>query len=188
MEETAPAEDGETPAQEAASAEDGEATAQEAAPAENTEASAQEAAPADEAVEQKPEKKLTPGKLALIIAAIVVVLGAIIALGVVNGNNHPVETIPESAPVEITEAATTEATIPADGNPDDETCKGTYTADNDAVKANADTVVATVGDHQLTNSQLQVFYWMQVQSFLSSDYGSYMMYYGMLDYSQPLDT
>lgn len=189
--EAAPAEDGETAAQEAASAEDGEAAAQEAAPAENTEASAQEAAPAAEAVEQKPEKKLTPGKLALIIAAIVVVLGAIIALGVVNGNNHPVETIPASAPaesVEITEAATTEATIPADGNPDDETCKGTYTADNDAVKANADTVVATVGDHQLTNSQLQVFYWMQVQSFLSSDYGSYMMYYGMLDYSQPLDT
>lgn len=186
-EETAPAENSETAAQETAPAEDSETPAQEAAPAENAEASAQEAAPAAEAV----EKKLTPGKLALIIAAVVVVLGAIIALGVVNGNNHPVETIPASAPeetVEITEAATTEATIPADGNPDDETCKGTYTADDAAVKANADTVVAVIGDYQLTNSQLQVIYWMQVQNFLSSDYGSYMMYYGMLDYSQPLDT
>ena len=194
VEETAPAEDGETAAQEAASAEDGEAPAQEAASAENTEASAQEAAPAAEATE-----KSSSGRLALIIAAVLVVLAiaAVLLMGTIlsqctgGGKDYPVETIPASAPeetVEITEAATTEATIPADGNPDDETCKGTYTADNDTVKANADTVVATVGDHQLTNSQLQVFYWMQVQSFLSSDYGSYMMYYGMLDYSQPLDT
>ena len=70
--EAAPAEDGEAAAQEAAPAEDGETPAQEAAPAENAETPAQEAAPAAEAVEQKPEKKLTPGKLALIIAAIVV--------------------------------------------------------------------------------------------------------------------
>ena len=178
-----------TPAGESAAEEKEAASAEEATPVENSENPTVETA----------EKKLTSGKLALIIAATLVVLAiaAVLLLGTIlsqytgGGKDYPVETIPASAPeesVEITEAATTEATIPADGNPDDETCKGTYTADNDAVKANADTVVATVGDHQLTNSQLQVFYWMQVQSFLSSDYGSYMMYYGMLDYSQPLDT
>ena len=121
VEETAPAEDGETPAQEAASAEDGEATAQEAAPAENTEASAQEAAPAAEATE-----KSSSGRLALIIAAVLVVLAiaAVLLMGTIlsqctgGGKDYPVETIPASAPeetVEITEAATTEATIPADG-------------------------------------------------------------------------
>ena len=80
------------------------------------------------------------------------------------------------------------ATIPADGNPDDETCKGTYTVTDEEIVAAADTVVATIGEHTLTNGQLQTFYWMQVQSFLNSQYGSMMMAYGMLDYTQPLDT
>ena len=73
------------------------------------------------------------------------------------------------------------ATVPADGNPDDQTCKGTYTVSDEEVIANKDTVVATVGEHTLTNGQLQVLYWMQVQSFLSSEYGNYMLYYGALD-------
>ena len=55
------------------------------------------------------------------------------------------------------------------------------------VKAAAAAVVATMGEHQLTNAQLQVFYWMQIQNFLSSQYGSMMMSYGMLDYTMPLD-
>lgn len=47
-------------------------------------------------------------------------------------------------------------------------------------------VVARVGDHTLTNGQLQVCYWMEVQNFLNS-YGSYASYFG-LDYTKPLDT
>ena len=77
-------------------------------------------------------------------------------------------------------------TIPADGNPEDETAKGTYTAEDAAVLAARDTVVATCGDYTLTNGQLQVYYWMEVQSFLSS-YGNYIAYFG-LDVSQALDT
>ncbi len=46
-------------------------------------------------------------------------------------------------------------------------------------------VVATLGEAELTNGELQVYYWMQVIDFLS-EYGSYAAYFG-LDYTQPLD-
>ena len=128
--------------------------------------------------------KATPGKMALVITAIVVVIAVIVAL-LMGGTKIPPAA--ETAPA-VTEATEPASTIPADGNPDDETCKGTYTVTDEEAAANMDAVVATIGEYTLTNGQLQAFYWMQVQSFLSSDYGSYMMYYGVLDYTQPLDT
>lgn len=174
-------------------------SAEETVPAEVT-PSAEETAPAAEAAEDAPaaeetsseetpeeeakpeEKKATPGKIALMVVAIILVIALIVGLLMGGtGTAQPAET----TPVETTEPA---PTVPADGNPDDETCKGTYTVTDEEVIANADTVVATIGDHVLTNGQLQAFYWMRVQSFLNSEYGSYMMYYGMLDYTQPLDT
>lgn len=48
-----------------------------------------------------------------------------------------------------------------------------------------DTVVATMGEHTLTNGQLQVFYWTQVYDFLNN-YSYYLNYMG-LDYTKPLD-
>ena len=179
------------PAEEAPAAEipAEEKNAEEAAPAEASEqdvpaeeAVSAEGVPAEE--EKTEEKKATPGKMALVIGAIVVVIAVIIAL-LMGGTQAevPVESV-ETAPVETTEPV---PTIPADGNPNDETCKGTYTVTDDEIVAAADTVVATIGEHKLTNGQLQTFYWMQVQSFLNSQYGSVMMSYGMLDYTQPLD-
>ena len=75
-------------------------------------------------------------------------------------------------------------TVPADGNPDDATCKGSYTLAEGAA-FNGDAVVATMGEHKLTNAELQVYYWMQVYDFLNQ-YGSYASMFG-LDYTQPLD-
>lgn len=124
-------------------------------------------------------KKATPGKIALAVAAVVVLAAALIAIVATgfgaadaDGQNAAVETV--------------EATVPADGNPEDQTAKGSYTADDEDVIAAGDVIVATMGDYQLTNSQLQVYYWMEVQSFMSS-YGNYAAYFG-LDYTQPLDT
>ncbi len=127
------------------------------------------------------EKRSTPGKVALAVAFVVVLAAALIAVVVtgLKGGSGSVEATQETA-------AVTEATIPADGNPDDETAKGSYTAADADVIANRDTVVAWIGDHTLTNGQLQVAYWMEVQNFLSS-YGSYAAYFG-LDYTKPLDT
>ena len=128
------------------------------------------------------EKKATPGKIALAVAAVVVLAAALIAIVVAGFGTADAEQSTE-ATVEVVETA---ATIPADGNPDDETAKGSYTASDAEVIAAADTVVARMGDYTLTNGQLQVYYWMEVQNFVSS-YGSYATYFG-LDLSQPLDT
>lgn len=128
------------------------------------------------------EKKATPGKIALAVAAVIVLAAALIAI-VVTGLGG--EEGAAAAEIAVTEE-TVEATIPADGNPEDETAKGSYTASDEEVAAAADTVVATMGEHTLTNGQLQMFYWMEVQSFLGT-YGSYAPYIG-LNATQPLDT
>ena len=50
-------------------------------------------------------------------------------------------------------------------------------------------VVATMGEYELTNSRLQVFYWMQVYNYVEyyvQQYGDYAVYYLGLDLEQPL--
>lgn len=124
-------------------------------------------------------KKLSPGKLAAIIAIVVVLLAvlvSVIAFGMQNAKNPGDET---TAPNEAVD------TVPADGNPDDETCKGTYTVTDQEAAAQNATVVATWGDEELTSGRLQIEYWMAVYNFLDY-YGSYAYYYG-LDYTKPLD-
>jgi len=140
---------------------------------------------AEETAEETPEepaKKATPGKIALAIGAVVVLAAVLIAL-IVSGGNQKKDEEPAVAP---TAADVVEATIPADGNPDDVTCKGSYSVSDEEALALGDTVVATIGEHQLTNDKLQVYYWMEVQNFLNN-YGAYAAYFGM-DYTKPLDT
>lgn len=129
------------------------------------------------------EKNVTPGKIALAVAMVVVLAAAFVAI-VLTGQDSSgavAEIVPADAVVE-----TVEATIPADGNPNDETAKGSYTASDAEVLAERETVVARMGDYTLTNGQLQICYWMEVQNFLNS-YGSYAAYFG-LDATKPLDT
>ncbi len=143
----------------------------------------------------KPGVQATPGKIALAVAGIVVLLAVLVTLvvyGIGGSKKESGETVPSekaaSAVTEIPETIpeTTPATIPADGNPDDVTCKGSYTVTDAEALASRDTVVATVDGKELTNGVLQVYYWQQVQSFLSN-YGAYASYFG-LDYRKPLDT
>ena len=145
-----------------------------------------EAAPAVEepAAEQsaEPARKATPGKIAVAVG-IVILLAAILVALIIGGQNGKQEEI-AAEPTEVVE--TVEATIPADGNPDDVTCKGSYSVSDEEALAQGDVVVATMGENMLTNSQLQVYYWMEIQNFLNQ-YGSYAAYFG-LDYTQPLDT
>lgn len=63
--------------------------------------------------------------------------------------------------------------------------KDSYTVSDKKAMSKHDVVVATLGDAQLTNGQLQIYYWMQVYDFLDY-YGYYASYYGM-DYTKPLD-
>ncbi len=135
---------------------------------------------AEPAVEEKTEKKsgvtVTPGKLAVAIVAGILVVAALVAIILYSlgiSINFTKETEPATEPTVV-------VTIPADGNPDDVTCKGTYTAADDVVAAAKDTVVATVGDKELTSAQLQVYYWMKVQQMVSEGY--------LTNYTQSLDT
>ena len=132
---------------------------------------------------------LTPGKLVAIVAAVVLLTAGVVAL-IMTGMGYsfsakPVEPeIVESTPPSV-EVTMPDPTIPADGNPDDETCKGSYTVSDEQIAADAANIVATVGDRNLTNAELQIYYWLEVQNFLAN-YGSYASYFG-LDISQPLD-
>ena len=63
--------------------------------------------------------------------------------------------------------------------------KDSYSVSDKKAYSQRDTVVATVGDQELTNGVLQIYYWMNVYDFLEN-YGYYAAYVG-LDYKQPLD-
>lgn len=137
--------------------------------------------------------KLSAGKIALLVILTVAAVAVIIAL-IAGGTREPgleptgdpmSATGEPSLPMESQEP-TAEPTVPADGNPDDVTCKGTYTTADDQLLADLDTVVATVGSSQLTNGDLQVYYWMQFYDFLEM-YSSYASMFG-LDVYEPLDT
>ena len=149
-------------------------------------------------------KAAKPGSAALIIvgvlALVILAIGAFFTAkegttyaaedGVVAASEEATEATAEEATEEATEDPTeapTEApTVPADGNPDDVTCKGSYTAEDEAVVSAREKVVATAGEYELTLGQLQVYYWMEFRNFMSQ-YGTYASYFG-LDVSQPLDT
>ena len=143
------------------------------------------------------QQTLSNGKTVLAIAAVVavVILAVGVLLGMRIGGKQPEEDVVPAVTEEVaTEAAETmettvetePPTIPADGNPGDATCKGSYTAEDEAVIAARDKVIATAGEHELTLGQLQVYYWMEVRNFMSQ-YGAYAAYFG-LDINQSLDT
>ena len=146
---------------------------------ENNEIEAVQAEPVSqpEAVEA-PEKKPAADKrsfaeIAICIVAVLLIVAAIAVMATGGLGETPADD-------------TLASTHPADGSPDDVTCKGSYTVeDAEAVDA-ADKVVARLGDLELTNADLQIYYWMQVVTFLNEN-ASYLSYYG-LDYTQPLDT
>lgn len=144
--------------------------------AEATEAveTAQEAEAASEE-EPAPQQQATPRKIVLSVVAIVLLLAMIAGLLV--------------AGMKPSEDAAVLGTIPADGNPDDATCKGSYTASERKINWTGceEKVVATMGDRTLTNAQLQVFYWNYVQSYMNSQNGYMNVMTGALDLAQPFD-
>lgn len=144
----------------------------------------EEVAAEETPVEEVPEKKATPTKIALAVTAVVVLIAVLIAM-ILPGMTKKAE---DAAASEPSVMETTPATVPADGNPEDATCKGTYTVTDDVAAQDSDVVVARIGDQALTNGQLRIYYRSALSSFLNTEYGYMMMMYGMLDYTKPLDT
>lgn len=66
--------------------------------------------------------------------------------------------------------------VPADGNPEDATCKGSYTG-----AENPDAVVAVSGMAELTNEQLAVWYWAEVAQYQQENHPQ------APDFERPLD-
>lgn len=125
---------------------------------------------------QKRVKTMRTALLILLAVLLLVAVAAVVVISVWGGMDQ--EENPSTT-------GSAQATIPADGNPEDQTCKGSYTATDDQVLANHDALVATMGDAKLTNGQFAVYYWNAAYEFLS-EYGSYAAYFG-LDITQPLD-
>lgn len=120
------------------------------------------------------------------LTAVLPVLILALLLAACGGETEPIRANAENASGDAaleTAAATTEPTVPAtvppDGNPDDVTCKGSYTT-QDGQLPNA--VAATVAEENLTVKQLQVYYWMEVNAWLLGDNEA------MPDLSRGLDT
>lgn len=130
------------------------------------------------------KEKLSAGQITILAVLVIVAIGVMAALvfgGLNIGQNDA--TVPSTAP---SVAPTVGGTIPPDGNPDDVTCKGSYTVTDEELMNQLSNVVATVGDGELTNTDLQIYYWMQFYDFMEM-YGSYAYYFG-LDIYAPLDT
>ena len=121
--------------------------------------------------------KRSPMEIAIAVVAVVLIVAVLVALAVGGIGDTTDPTEPDE---------TVTATTPPDGNHDDETCKGTYTVTDEVAAAEASKMVATLGDQEMTNADLQIYYWMQVVTFLN-EYSYYASALG-LDYTQPLDT
>ena len=123
--------------------------------------------------------KANPKKITAAIIAIVLVAGILIGL-VLGGLGTPAGT-PATEPA----AEAAPVVIPADGDPASPLCKASYTVSNEEAVAARDVVVATMGNKELTNGQLQAFYWQEIYMFLQEN-SSYAQYLGM-DFTKPLD-
>ena len=99
---------------------------------------------------------------AVLFAVLAAALLVALAFIVISGSEGGLEAL---FPTKVTEPTIPTGTIPQDGNPDDETCKGSYTQSDEILAGKMDTVVAQLGDITLTNGQLQVYYWTQVYSY-----------------------
>ena len=93
---------------------------------------------------------------------------------------------PTAAPTEATVPETEpptepQPTAPADGNPDDITCKGSYTGNAMTLSESKETAVATIGKEALSNGLLQIYYQMAVQAYQAASHEV------APDFTQPLD-
>lgn len=114
---------------------------------------------------QKPKKKVW--KWVLSIASAIVVLAA---LAVLLLTAMDVQIVPNS--------------VKSWFRPNDLHKKDVYLVSDEKAEETAQDVVAVIGNKELTNAQLQIYYKMQVQDFLNY-YGSYLSSVG-LDYTKPL--
>lgn len=111
-------------------------------------------------------------------------VGCLLLAAILAGcaGKEPVETTVDTEPTETVEQTLPAPVMEADGDPESLLCKASYTVSAEEMEETADAVAAVVGDAQLTNSQLQVWYWMEVAAYQQAGYENGP------DFSQPLDS
>lgn len=119
--------------------------------------------------------KLAVVVLCTVLLAAVLVVAVLFGTGVLGGEKDG------AAPAETT--TPTEPSVPEQSAPAVDF--DSYTAADDVALEKANEVVATLGDMQLTNSELQLHYWYQVYEFLNQNY-YYVSMIGM-DLAKGLD-
>lgn len=110
---------------------------------------------------------------------VTVLLAALLVLGTLSGcqTDQPTETTAaQGTQIVSSGAEAPDPGVPADGNPKDVTCKGSYTGQVDASKT-----VAKVGGRVLTAGQLQAYYWAEAAAYRQSGQKE------QPDFAQPLD-
>lgn len=110
------------------------------------------------------------------MAAITLLALILCGCGKNSGKKPTPEQQPQAAEVIATVEPTIAATVPADGNPNDVTCKGSYTGDPNQQTA------AKIGDAVLTNEQLSAYYWAEAAAYRQSSETP------APDWDRPLDT
>lgn len=129
----------------------------------------------DKHFEEKPVKETVSAWKIVAATAVGVLLLMVLAVVVINsitGSNWPMDLFAKEATADTTvgaDAATEPVLVGPEGlgmSIEGITDIALYAADADAAVAAADEVVATVGNYQLTNGQLQVYYWMEFSKFV----------------------
>ena len=133
----------------------------------------------EQVVEETPKKKapatvtvsLWKVVAATVVGVLLLVLLTVMVINSITGRNWPMDMFTKE-----TTAATVgqDATEPAElGGPEDLgmsiagiTDIALYASDVDAAVAASGEVIATLGDYQLTNGQLQILYWMEFSRFV----------------------
>lgn len=103
---------------------------------------------------------------------------ALLVLSGCEADQQGMESIATEPPA--TEETVALPTAPPDGDPKNVTCQGSYTVSDRCASSAADLVVATIGDSQLTNRMLQVYYWLEIAEYLQENPD--------VTFDQPLDT
>ena len=127
-----------------------------------------------------------------VLAGVILVCAVLYATGVAFRSEPEQETSPVTDPTQASVATDPTAepateptiTIEASGQNDVKN-KVSYTVADEEAEQWASQVIAKVGDMELTNSQLQLYYWTGVIDFLNN-YSYYLSGMG-LDYTKPLD-
>lgn len=103
---------------------------------------------------------------------------AVLLVGMLYGcDADPEIETTEEAPETTEVEETIPVTIPEDGDPDDVTCKGSYSVDGDA-----SAVAASVDGAELTNEMLRAYYWAEVAAYRAAGHDV------APDFDLPLDT